>query len=96
MQKLKQIAEGEYFLGNQPVTPILVYGPVMYTYDYIDKEHIEVPIGFLVEKIKAETGVDLERIANSFHSGGISVSHGEIFTRHEIIMFFNSRPKPLN
>lgn len=96
MQKLTQLVEGEYFLGNQPVIPELVYGPIMYTYDYSQENPPEPPLDFLVEQVRAETGVDLGKIANSYHSGGISVEHSEKKTRHEIIMFFSSRPKPNN
>lgn len=96
MKKLRQLSEGEYFLENQPVIPKLVYGPIMYSYNYTDKNHIDLPIDLVVESVGEETGVDLERIANSYHSGGISVEHGDKKTRHEIILFFNSIPKPLN
>lgn len=39
MKKLKQIAEGEYFLENTPVNPTLDYGPIMYTYNFTDNVH---------------------------------------------------------
>jgi hypothetical protein len=96
MKKLTQLSEGKYYIDNQRVIPILVYGPIMYTYNYTDTEHMELPINFLVEQIKTETNVDLEKIANSFHSSGIGVSHNGINTRHEIVMFFQSSPKPEN
>lgn len=96
MQKLSQLTEGEYFLGKMPVKPELVYGPIMYTYNFTN-DPSEIPIDSLVQKVRAETGVDLEKVANSYHSGGISVAeqNGKK-TRHEIIMFFMSRPKPQN
>jgi len=96
MKKLTQPSEGKYYIDNQRVFPILVYGPIMYTYDYTDSKHMELPIDFLVEKIKAETNFDLEKKANSYHSGGIGVNHDGRNTRHEIIMFFQSVPKPEN
>jgi len=96
MEKLKQIAEGEYFLGNQPVTPHLVYGPVMYTSPVV-VEGLDLPIDSLVQRIKSETGVALEKIANSYHSGGISITEQDgKKTRHDIVLFFKSISKPLN
>ncbi len=96
MQKLKQLAEGEYFLENHPVTPILVYGPVMHTYPVV-VENLDFPIDSLVHQIRAETGVELDKIANSYHSGGISVTEqNNRKTRHDIVLFFNSIPKPQN
>ncbi len=96
MQKLTQLTEVEYFLGKTPVTPHLAYGPISYTYNYADEQHRDLPIDSLVEQVQEETGVDLEKIANSYHSGGISIAHNQINTRHEIIFFFKSTPKTQN
>ena len=96
LQKLRQLNEGEYLLGNYPVSPKLVYGPIMYTYDdNVDFNH-EKPMDTLVEQVRRETGVDLEKIANSYHSGIISVEQDGKKTMHELLMFFNSSKKPMN
>lgn len=95
MQKLKQLSEGEYSLGNIPVIPQLVYGPVLYIYRFIVEE--ELPIEELVFQIKRETGVDLEKLANSYNSGGITITEkNDKKTRNEFVCFFNSIPKSLN
>ncbi len=100
MEKLEQREEGRYFLKGIEVTPELVYGPIMYKYQQII-DCAEIPIDALICQIKSETGVDLEQIANSYHSGGISITpsqknNPEKRIRHEFIFFFDSKSKPCN
>jgi len=100
MKKLEQKQEGRYYLERVEVIPELVYGPVCYKYQQVI-DCSEIPIDGLIKRINLETGVDLGKIANSFHSGGITVvpdplNFPDRKIRHEIVFFYNSRIKPVN
>ena len=100
MKKLEQKQEGKYFLNGVEVTPVLVYGPIMYKYSQII-DCAEIPISTLIKQIKLESGINLEQIANSYNSGGITIipepeNNPEERIRHEFIFFFLSKPKPCN
>jgi hypothetical protein len=96
MDKLTQPRQGEYELNGVPVIPCLVFGPIMYSYDFVDDAHMEMPIEHLVERVMSETGFDLQSRADSYHCGGIGVEHNGKKTRHEIVCFYKTVPKNMN
>lgn len=96
MEKLQQREEGRYSTSQDEVTPVLVYGPVFFKFTYTSIEPPKLPIDDLVRQIRSETGVNLEEIANSYNSGGLTVTHQGQKIRHEFVCFFQSTPKPSN
>jgi len=96
MQRLEQRQEGKYLRDGIEVIPTLVYGPILYSYPLIIDE-LDFPIDQLLTKVKSETGVDLEEIANSYTSGGLTIIESSTKrTRHEFVCFYDSKPKPCN
>jgi hypothetical protein len=107
MKKLQQNCTGEYTIDNNPVTPILVRGPYLNQYDLVDGKIYteEQVIKAVIAEIK-KSGIDLEKIANSYTSAGCTISVARTNKdgkpvkskekRMEIFSFYKSSPKGLN
>ena len=105
--KLKQNSSGEYTRDNHPVTPVLVSGPYFNSYDIVNGKLFsddEVVRGVILGL--KESGINLEKLADSYTSAGCIVRVARIDRtgkpimpeekRMDVISFYKSIPKGLN
>jgi hypothetical protein len=107
MEKLKQNSLGEYTIDNNPVTPVLVRGPYLNNYDIVNGQIFseEEILGRIIIEVR-KSGIDLEKIANSYTFAGCTVrvartdSNGKTIQaeekRMDVVSFYRSFPKGLN
>ena len=100
IEKLGSDKQGHYTLKGERVLPVLVYGPILYKWEVPDDSLVDPPIERIARTVKEDTGIDLERRANSYTSSALTlhfpeqnVPDGKISEqriRHSIISFFKA------
>ncbi len=90
MEQLKQ-NQGNYFLFGLPVEAKLIYGPVVCSYPL--EGYKKIPIHELVIRIKNDTGINLDKKANSFLTTATRIKDEFGDCMHEFVWFFFSKPE---
>ena len=81
----------KYLMFGLPVKVTLIYGPVIYSYDYNEEDSL--PIDDLIKQIREKEGISLIKISNSYITTGINIIKPHKKTRHEFVWFFRALPQ---
>jgi len=64
----------KYFVDGKRVVPTVVYGPILCYFVSMDEGKARLDIDGTIRGVKQKTGVDLEKVADGFLSGGMSMT----------------------